>query len=85
MIIKYISIGLLEIFTSKNQFRQKLSKNQKILNNRPAARWLGERNADFKNTHEVTTSHAFRAPIPIKVPVLMIHGNMDKNTPLARL
>ena len=58
------------------------AKREKILNNRPAARWLGERNADFKNTHEVTTSHAFRAPIPIKVPVLMIHGNMDKNTPL---
>ena len=63
------------------------AKREKQLNNRPAVRWLGDINAEYKNTRKVTTSpvvnDAFRTHTKTDVPVLMIHGEMDKNTPLS--
>ncbi|OJJ21731.1 hypothetical protein BKI52_14615 [marine bacterium AO1-C] len=63
------------------------AKREKTLNNRPAVRWLGDINAEYKSTREVTTSPIvnddFRTHTITEVPVLMIHGEMDRNTPLS--
>ena len=62
------------------------AKREKVLDNQPAVRWLGDINARYKNTREVTTSPVvnddFRKQNTIEAPVLMIHGEMDRNTPL---
>lgn len=63
------------------------AKREKTLNNRSVVRWLGDINIEYKSTRKVTTSpvvdDAFRTHTITKTPILMIHGEMDKNTPLS--
>lgn len=62
-------------------------QREKLLNTRKSVRWLGEINAASKSTRGATTSAVvsddFRTPQVTQVPMVLIHGELDKNTPLS--
>lgn len=52
----------------------------------PEARWLGDINAMYRNTRDITPTarvdDAFRADWQIEVPVLLLNGTLDWSTPV---
>lgn len=56
------------------------------INESDAARWLGDINRTFTQTRDATTSKvvddAFRTQEQTDIPMVLIHGDLDKNTPL---
>lgn len=52
----------------------------------PEARWLGDVNAIYHDTRDLTPTpdagDAFRADWPIEVPVLLVNGDLDWSTPI---
>jgi pimeloyl-ACP methyl ester carboxylesterase len=60
-------------------------RDKKLLDE-PEARWLGDINAWYRDTRDLTPTPVvdddFRANWPIDVPVLLVNGDLDWSTPL---
>ena len=61
-------------------------EREAVLSARPEIQWIGDPSVNYKATRQVSPmapiTAAFRKPVTQDIPILMIHGNMDWNTPI---